>query len=228
MTRTTNARIAGATFLLYIGLGIAGMIISGTAAGAGDTTEKLANIAHHLMPYRIGLLLGLKTCFAALVLGVTLYAITRDQDHDLAMLGLVCRVCEGVCGAVSVMAAAGTLWLATVTGPEAPTAAMAQTIGTFLFAAPGWIGLFGASFFAAGSTLFSYLLLRGRAIPTALAWLGVAASVLLLMCVPLQLAGFLHGPFTSFMWIPMAAFEVPLGIWLLIKGVAPLQSAVAR
>src|SRR6266487_1208082 len=42
--------------------------------------------------------------FFALVLAVTLYAITRDQDRDLAMLGLTCRVAEGVIGAASLLA----------------------------------------------------------------------------------------------------------------------------
>jgi hypothetical protein len=76
-----------------------------------------------------------------------------------------------------------------------------------------------AILFAMGSTLFSYLFLRGRTIPVPMAWLGVVASVLLGVGLPLQLAGFLRGPVTSYMWIPMAAFEVPLGFWLLIKGV---------
>ncbi len=35
-----------------------------------------------------------------------------------------------------------------------------------------------------------------------------------------QLAGFLKGPVTSFMWLPMLVFEVVLALWLLIKGVA--------
>jgi len=30
-----------------------------------------------------------------IVLAVTLYGITRVQDHELAMLGLVCRVAVG-------------------------------------------------------------------------------------------------------------------------------------
>ena len=52
-----------------------------------------------------------------------------------------------------------------------------------------------------------------------LAWLGVVASVLLVVGLPLQLAGLLTGPVTQLLWIPMAAFEIPLGFWLLIKGV---------
>ncbi len=228
MTRTTNARIAGATFLLYIALGIADMIVTGIARGTGGTTDKLASIAQHLMASRMAFLLGLPTCFAALVLGVTLYAITRDQDADLAMLALTCRVCEGVVGAISTTATVGILWLATAAGPEAPDRATMLTIGTFLFAMPGWHGMIGATFFAVGSTLFAYLLLRGQVIPLVLGWLGVVASVLLVVCLPLQIAGFLHGPFTSFIWIPMAAFEVPLGIWLLIKGAPTPAGALSK
>ena len=43
--------------------------------------------------------------------------------------------------------------------------------------------------------------------------------------LPLQLAGFLTGAVTQLMWLPMAAFEILLGIWLLVKGVRPTRSA---
>ena len=82
-----------------------------------------------------------------------------------------------------------------------------------------------ATFFAVGSTLFAYLLLRGRMIPIPLAWVGLVASVLLVIGLPLQAAGFLSGPITMIMWLPMLAFEVPLGLWLISKGVAKLPRA---
>ena len=69
-----------------------------------------------------------------------------------------------------------------------------------------------------GSTLFSYLFLRARSIPAPLAWLGVLASVLLLVALPLELVGFIK--VTFLMWIPMLVFEVAFALWLLIKGVA--------
>ena len=44
MTRTSNARIAGVTFLIYIMTGVTSMVLSGqTTAGAEGTTEKLAS-----------------------------------------------------------------------------------------------------------------------------------------------------------------------------------------
>ena len=157
------ARVAGFTFLFYIAVGMTSL----TLAGRTNVTD----------------VLSLLTSLSALVLGVTLYMITREQGPALAMLALTCRVLEAVSG-------------------EA------------------------AFFFAVGSTLFSWLLLRGRMIPNALAWLGVVASVLLVVILPLQLAGLFGGPtswsasVTWLVWLPMLVFEVALALWLLIKGVA--------
>jgi hypothetical protein len=47
MSRTTSARIAGVTFLLYIAVGIAGMIVSGGATRGDDAAAKLATMAQH-------------------------------------------------------------------------------------------------------------------------------------------------------------------------------------
>ena len=161
MTRATNARLAGFTFLFYIAAGIASMVFKGRA----HATDVLA----------------LFTSLSALVLGVTLYAITREEDADLAMLALTCRVIEAMPGD-------------------------------------------GAFFFAVGSALFSWLLLRGRMIPIALAWLGVLGSALLVVILPLQRGGLLGGPgswsssVTWLIWLPMLVFEVTLALLLLIKG----------
>ncbi len=219
MTRRTNASIAGTTFLLYIALGIPAMILSSRAVHGDGVAAKLASVARHAADARFAFLLDLATCFAALVLAVTLYAITREQDQDLAMLALTCRVGEGLLGGVSVQKSLSLLWLATATGVNAPDAQAASTLGSFLLEGQG--GGIGAIFFAVGSTIFSWLLLRGRMIPVALAWLGVVASFLAVVGLPLMIAGFISGSLAWFIWIPMAAFEIPLALWLIIKGVAP-------
>jgi hypothetical protein len=164
MTRTTNARIAGFTFLFYIAAGMSSLALAGRQP-ARDV-------------------LSLLTSFSAVVLGVTLYAITREEDPDVAMLGLVCRVIEGIPGT------------------------------------PGTI------YFAVGSTLFSWLLLRGRMIPIALARFGLIASVLLAATLVLQRGGLFAGGadwysgITWVIWFPMLIFELTLAAWLIVKGVA--------
>jgi hypothetical protein len=159
------ARVAGFTFLFYIAAGM-------TSLALGDQT----NVTD---------VLGLFTSLSALVLGVTLYMLTREQGPALAMLALTCRVLEAVSGEAAI-------------------------------------------FFAVGSTIFCWLLLRGRLIPVVLAWLGLIASILLVVILPLQLAGLFGGPtgwswsasVTWLVWMPMLVFEVILSLWLLIKGVA--------
>jgi hypothetical protein len=46
--------------------------------------------------------------------------------------------------------------------------------------------------------------------------------------LPLPLAGFLRGPVTQLMWVPMLVFEVTLALWLLVRGVAlPVRRQLA-
>ncbi len=159
-----TARVAGFTFLFYIAAGI-------TSMNLADQSPMVD-------------VLALLMSFSALVLGVTLYELTREQGPALALMALTCRVLEAAQSGES------------------------------------------AIYFAVGSTIFSWLLLRGRMIPIPLAWLGVIASVLLVVILPLQLAGLFGGPMswstsvTWLVWLPMLAFEVMLALWLLIKGVA--------
>ena len=216
MTRTTNARIAGFTFLIYIAAGISSMVLFTRATKGEGVAAQLATIAQHATDVRLTILLTLLMNLSALVLAVTLYALTREQDRDLAMLGLTARVAEGIAG-MDVSGTLGLLWLATGTDATALDAGGASALGAFFLKMQHTMGA-SATFFAVGSTLFSWLLLRGRMVPVALAWLGVLASVLLVVLCPLQLAGLLGGPITSYMWFPMLLFEVVLALWLIIKG----------
>jgi len=160
----TYARVAGFTFLFYIVAGIASLAL-GSESQVGDNV------------------LSLFQSFSALVLGVTLYALTYKQGPALATLALTCRVIEAVQYGES------------------------------------------AIFFAVGSLLFSWLLLRGQMIPVTLAQFGVFASALLVVILPLQLAGLFGGSMswsasiTWLIWLPMLIFEVTLALWLMIKGV---------
>lgn len=215
MTRTSNSRIAGFTFLLYIAAGISAMVLHRQAVGGVDSAARLGAIAQHEPIMRVVLLLDLAQAFCAIVLGVTLYGLTRVQDREIATMGLVCRVIEGLIASFTVPQTLALLWLAKASAGTVPDQASARLLAAYLMR--GDVA-FTATFFAVGSACFSYLLLRGRMIPIPLAWLGVVASVLLVICLPLQLAGFLGGLFATYVWIPMLFFEVPLGFWWLIKG----------
>lgn len=224
MTRMTSARVAGFTFLFYIGVALPAMVLMNRATAGDGIAAKLATVAQHGPEIRLAILLTLLSCFSALVLAVALYGITRDEDHELAVFVLACRLAEGVLGAIGIPDTLALLWLATGAPDAGVPQATAQVLGT-LFLMPAQSTMLGAPFFALGSLAFAWLLLRGRLVPRPLALLGVLASVVLVVGLPLQFAGYLPGAIARAMWLPMLAFEVPLGLWLLWKGVGPRASA---
>jgi Domain of unknown function (DUF4386) len=224
MTLKTNARIAGTVLLLYIATGITSMVLNSQATGgAHGTAEKLASMAEHATLMRVDILLSLLCAAYAMILAITIYALTRDQDADLARMAMCCRLGEaGVIAAIGSLISLGLLSVATSnTSATGSDAAVANALGGLLLKMGDLTGMnIAGTCFAVGSTIYSYLFLRARSIPVPLAWLGVVASALLVVALPLQLTGFLEGPVTTYIWLPMLAFEVPLGWWLIVKGVA--------
>jgi len=221
MTRKTNARLAGIAYLLYIAAAFPAMLLSNRATSGDGMTAKLASLALHATDVRLAAVLSLIGCCCALVLAVTLYAITREQDRDLAMLGLTCRVAEGITGAASIPTTLGLLALATAAGTNTPDPRAAGAIGAFVLAQP-W--LIGAIFFAVGSTIFSWLLLRGRMVPVWLAGLGVVSSAVVALALPLQLMEVLPDLVAQLIWLPVAVFELVLAVWLIAKGAATQEA----
>jgi hypothetical protein len=133
---------------------------------------------------------------SAVTLALTLFVVTRVEQPIVAAFGMIFRLTEGVLGLA--------LALAGIVLPQRT--------------------LVAATLFACGSMFFSWLLLRGQMLPRILAWTGVVASVILVVGLPLQLGGLLGAPLTILMWMPMLMFEVPGGLWLLVKGVPPSPS----
>jgi Domain of unknown function (DUF4386) len=201
MTTGMNARIAGATFLVYITAGVSGMVIALSAAAT--------------------VILALVMCFSALLLGVTLFALTRHVDSEIALMGLACRVAEGILGGMFLSATIALRMRSAAGGSDAG----GQAVSAFVASARSLNTIVAAIFFAMGSTLFCWLFLRGRVIPVALASLGMFASILLVVALPLQLAGALRGPVVQVIWLPMLAFEVPLGVWLIVRAAALQRTA---
>jgi Domain of unknown function (DUF4386) len=78
MTRTANARLAGFAFLFYIVAGLTSLSLT-----ASPNAQSV---------------LGVLTSLSAVVLGVTLWALTREEDADLAMLAFGCRLIEAIPG----------------------------------------------------------------------------------------------------------------------------------
>src|SRR5262249_13123804 len=153
-------------------------------------------VAHESLA-RVCALLTLSTCAAAVLLAVGLYGITREDDPNLAIVGLSFRIGEGVLNAVSAVVGLALVLVAS----RASTDRASVTLGAMILESQVWIYPVGASVFAMGSTAFCSVLLRARTIPVWLAWLGVAGSALLLIALPLQILAVTHRPVTDIVWV---------------------------
>jgi len=220
MTLRTNARLAGFAFLFYIAVGITHMVLFRQAtSGTEGTAATLAAMAEHANLVRVGILFTLLESLSALVLGVTLHALTRDVDRDLAVMALCCRAGEAVLGAIAASRGVQLLGLATAAAGVAPSDAVATNVLAASLLKGGGLSNITATCFAVGSTIFCYLFLRARSIPVLLAWLGLVSSLLWVIGLPLQVTGFLRGAVITYsLYIPLGVFEVAFAIWLLVTG----------
>lgn len=71
MTRTTNARVAGSAFLLYIAVGVTQMVVSSGTGSADGVAARLALFAQNAARVRVNVVLSLVICVTALVLAET-------------------------------------------------------------------------------------------------------------------------------------------------------------
>lgn len=214
MTLRNDARLAGVIYLAYTVFTMASVIIYGNAVTGTDILQRLSSIAHMITELRVTVLLDLLQVICALVLAVTLYRLTSGVDKTLAMIAMLFRVGEGLLGTSAIFSKLQLMRLATTAQINAPDTAL---LGDYIRSKPDTY--FSEFCFVIGGTLFAYLFLRGRLIPSLLAWIGVITIGLQAICVSLQIAGFVSDSVVSPIWFLIMLYEIPLGIWLIVKGI---------
>ena len=214
MQRRTAARVAGAAYLLYIGVAMPSFLIGARAMRGTTTAERLETLRQHVGLAHIEIGLSLASGLCAFALAISLYAFTRDEDRDIALLGLVCRFGEGLFALP--LSTLTMLWLAEGGASTAPE--MTNGLGLFIRKLGTWQVTYSAYLFAIGSTAFCYVLLRGKLIPTWLAWLGLVGSAIVMVTLPLSFIGLRTASLSGPEWMPIAAFEIVVAFWFLYTG----------
>ncbi len=187
-----------------------------TTAGA-DTSQMLYTLHSTIVIAQITVLLDLLQIVCAIVLAVTLYRLSRSVDATLALLAMAFRFEEGAAGFVPLLGKLELMKLATASDPSCANSAGCLAVAGEICHRPD--NLFGQFCFVIGGFLFAYLLLAGRLIPHWIAWTGVITIGLQLICVPLYVATILPGTVVNWLWFPILLYEVPLGLWLIRRGI---------
>jgi len=222
--RQRAAWIAECAFLVYIVAGLAETMLFESTVGSGPAQTKLANAHANASTLRLTVVFSLVTILSALTLAVSLFAATCNYGPIVALAGLVGRTAEGVIGSAYALTTAG-LVAAARPSEAGQLIAGSEAIAVLMLAIRHDSALLSATCFAVGSAAFAYLLIRGRAVPATLAWFGLAASVLLVITLPVQMATGARGLFAIVPWVPMLVFEVVLAVWLIVRGLRPAPAS---
>jgi hypothetical protein len=182
--------------------------------GGADTTVKL------------GAFLEVLIAIAIIGTAVTLFPILKRQNEGFALGYVAARILEStviVVGIISVLSVVALRQEAA--GADAVSLLAA---GKSLMAIHDWTFLLGPGLMpGVNGVLLGYLMYSSRLVPRPLALLGLVGGPLLFASGIAVLLGVSEAGsvWQAIATIPVAAFEVTLGIWLIVKGFNP--SAVA-
>ena len=223
-------RVAGVMFLATFAVVVAvNFGINGRLLIAGNAAETARNILAHERLFRLGIAANLVYSAGLVVLLSALYVIFRPVSRGVALLAALWRLAFAsawVLLALHFFFALRLLNGADYLRPLGPDGA--QALARFYLNGfdTYYVGLL---FYGLASTACSWLWLKSRYIPPALASFGLIGSI---WCVACTLLLYVVPDFPNLVnlwWFdsPMALFELVVGVWLLVKGLAEPRSAAA-
>ena len=216
------AKVAGLVYLIAMATSIfAELYARGPLIVRGDAMQTAINIAASERLFRIGSVIHLITFASDAVLAVALYVVLRPICRNLALLGAAWRLVD--CAVLAVNMLNDFVVLQLLSGADylrAFDTKQLQALARLFYSVEGAGFQIGFLFLGLGSAVFSYLWLKSRYVPRALAALGIFAS-LVLAIVTLTVMVFPRlGAVLGLAYMgPMFIYEVGLGLWLLVKGI---------
>jgi hypothetical protein len=219
-TRRT-ALVAGTLYLITFASSIPAVALLGPVlsnpdyiVSAGADTEVLW-----------GCLLDVVNALACIGTAVALFPVVRRQNESLALGFVASRLLEGAVVMIGVVCLLAVVTLRQdFAGAAGTDAASLVTTGHALVAIRDWTLLLGPGLMAVmNALLLGSLMYRSRLVPRVIPTIGLIGAPVLLASVAATFFG-AFGQFSSvalLLVLPVAAWEVSLGVWLVVKGFKP-------
>ena len=216
------ARVAGFIYLFAMALGIFSQVfVLGRIIVPGDAAATANNLLASEGLFRLGIAIDVITFVSDVVIAWAFYELLKSVDQGLALLGAFLRIADGAILAVTTFNGLITLHLLSGVGYlHAFDASQLQSLARLFVSARGVGFDVGFVFLGLGSTVFAYLLFKSRYVPRALAGWGIFSSLALAIgSLAVILFPWFAANASMIYMVPMFFYEVPLGLWFLIKGV---------
>jgi hypothetical protein len=216
-TRKTSL-VAGAFYLITFAASIPALFLLGPVLNNPDYIVSTGSDTSVLL----GCFLDVVTALAGVGSAVALFSVVKRQHEGFALGFVTTRLIEGTTIVIGVVSL-----LAVVTLRQHPAGADASSlvaVGQSLVAVRNWTFLLGPNLMAAlNALLLGTLMYRSRLVPRVIPTVGLIGGVLLLCDVTAVFFGS-YGLGTVWHGIasaPIFAWELSLGVWMVVKGFKP-------
>jgi hypothetical protein len=225
-TNRQAARIVGVLFIIATVTAILGLLFYQPILTGPDY---LMNGAAHKNQVILGALMELILACAAIGTAIGLFPVLRPYSERIALGHLFFRFLEAVIITIGIVAVLSLLTLSQAfVAAAAPDASAFHASGTLLRAVKDWTFMLGPLFMLGVNTLmYSYLLYKSKLVPRPLAVLGLTGATLVFGYAMLVMFGVAvqgSAPFVI-LALPIAAYEMILAGWLIVKGFNPTAIA---
>lgn len=224
-SRARTGRIVGSLFLLSNATFLVGaMALVEPALGTPDFLNLASTSGSQVM---LGALLEIINGIAYLGIAFLMFPIFRRNFKSLALGYVGFRLLEFV---MQILSDIAPLMLVSLSRGSAasgvPDAASLQVLGTLLVAQRFWAFQMISITFGLGALMFYSMLYQMRLIPRLVSVWGLAGAGLVLANLLLDMFG-AHLGIVENLGVLMLLNELFLGVWLIIKGFNPSESAHA-
>lgn len=219
------ARVAGFAFLSAMAIVVlANYGISFRLSVPGSAVITARNITAHETLFRLNIACNLIYLLNVVILLTALYVILKPVSRNLALVATFCRLLVALMWGVSALNMLGALrLLGNAAYLPVFKADQLQTLARLQLTAGYDAYYVGLPFWGLASTICSYLWLKSRYIPRALAVFGVISSAWCVICAFAFIVFPHFDKAVNAYWFdsPMVVFEMALGSLLLFKAMGP-------
>lgn len=219
-TRTT-AVVAGVFYLITFVASIPAVALLGPVLHNPDYIVSSGNDTRVIW----GCLLDVVNAIACVGTAVTLFPVVKRQSEAAALGFVTARVLEAAIIVIGVVSLLSVVTLRQdLAGTAGADVGSLATIGKSLVAVRDWTFLLGPGLIpAVNALLLGYLMYRSALVPRVIPVLGLIGAPLLIASALATMFGLNHqaSVFSLIVTLPVAAWELSLGVWLVVKGFKP-------
>ncbi|MCA0756906.1 DUF4386 domain-containing protein [Paenibacillus sp. N4] len=213
------SKAVGILFILAAVSSVAGLLLYDPILNGPDY---LTNGAEHANRVILGALMELILVASAVGTSITMFPYLRRYNESIA-LGHVCfRFLEAVIITVGVVSVLTLLTLSqSFAAAGAPETASYQASGTLLKAVHDWTFMLGPNFMLGINTMmYSYIFYKTRLVPRFISILGMTGAALVFSAALFEMFGVFPqlSVWGAILSLPVAANEMTLAVWLIVKG----------